>query len=351
MAWPRWRTGPGKGCGRRTCRCTWARRRSTTAGPCWGKLGAYVRGGLARRDSKAVDEHVSACEECHGVLLELTDVNRGLRVMVGPLIAGPLFGGYAAALARPGAVGAGGALRLLRRLRRVPRQQQVAVAGGTVAVDGGRCWPRCCWSPTRSRSCGHPRSRRSRSRPRRSRRSRCPCRCRCRPSGPRRCRLRPRRTSRARRGCGPRSTRSAPSSAPSRASSASACATMARAPPRSWRPRWTCPTASPLSPRRGAATAQRCSPPSARSTAGPAARSAAAPGAPGSRCRRGRARRCSCGCWWPTRRRRARGPPSASPPARCGSRPGPRRAYGPPARPPGSPPTGRWRSGRSATRC
>ncbi|UBU13722.1 sigma-70 family RNA polymerase sigma factor [Nonomuraea gerenzanensis] len=102
--------------------------------PVLGKMGAYVRGGLARRDSKAVDEHVSGCEECHGVLLELTDVNRGLRVMVGPLIAGPLFGGYAAALAKPGVVGAGGALRLLGRLRRVPKQQQVAVAGGTVVV-------------------------------------------------------------------------------------------------------------------------------------------------------------------------------------------------------------------------
>ncbi|GAA2208664.1 hypothetical protein GCM10009850_041220 [Nonomuraea monospora] len=102
--------------------------------PVLGKMGAYVRGGLARRDSKAVDEHVSGCEECHGVLLELTDVNRGLRVMVGPLIAGPLFGGYAAALSKTGLAGAGGALRLFGRLRRVPKQQQVAVAGGTVVV-------------------------------------------------------------------------------------------------------------------------------------------------------------------------------------------------------------------------
>ncbi|MGP4094205.1 sigma-70 family RNA polymerase sigma factor [Nonomuraea sp. KM90] len=104
--------------------------------PVLGKMGAYVRGGLARRDSKVVDDHVSGCEECHGVLLELTDVNRGLRVMVGPLIAGPLFGGYAAALAKAvaGGGGAGGLLRLFGRLRRAPRQQQVAVAGGTTAV-------------------------------------------------------------------------------------------------------------------------------------------------------------------------------------------------------------------------
>ncbi|MFC7590886.1 zf-HC2 domain-containing protein [Nonomuraea antimicrobica] len=104
--------------------------------PALGKMGAYVRGGLARRDSKEVDEHVSTCEECHGVLLELTDVNRGLRVMVGPLIAGPLFGGYAAALAKAaaGGTGAGGALRLFGLLRRVPRQQQAVVAGGTAVA-------------------------------------------------------------------------------------------------------------------------------------------------------------------------------------------------------------------------
>ncbi|NUR88892.1 MAG: sigma-70 family RNA polymerase sigma factor, partial [Nonomuraea sp.] len=96
--------------------------------PVLGKMGAYVRGGLARRDSRAVDEHVSDCEECHGVLLELTDVNRGLRVMVGPLIAGPLFGGYAAAMAKAGAAGggAGGALRLFGWLRRAPSKQQAA---------------------------------------------------------------------------------------------------------------------------------------------------------------------------------------------------------------------------------
>ncbi|MFG1708763.1 sigma-70 family RNA polymerase sigma factor [Nonomuraea sp. M3C6] len=107
--------------------------------PVLGKIGAYVRGGLARRDSKAVDEHVSGCEECHGVLLELTDVNRGLRVMVGPLIAGPLFGGYAAALAKSAAAGGGaaGLLGVFGWLRRSPKQQRAAMAGGvavTVAV-------------------------------------------------------------------------------------------------------------------------------------------------------------------------------------------------------------------------
>ncbi|MFC7103537.1 zf-HC2 domain-containing protein [Nonomuraea rubra] len=315
-----------------------------------GKLGAYVRGGLARRDSKAVDEHVSACEECHGVLLELTDVNRGLRVMVGPLIAGPLFGGYAAALARPGAVGAGGALRLLRRLRRVPRQQQVAVAGGTVAVTAAVLASLLLVSdekpvvrPPAITPVAQPPA------------SVAPVPVPVPVPLPTQ---RPAQVP-------PPAKKDKPGKARLRAT-IDALGSLVRAQPgivgirlRNYGESATeelaaqvdLPDGVTLVPRRGAATAQRCSPPSARSTAGPAARSAAAPGAPGSRCRRGRARRCSCGCWWPTRRRRARGPPSASPPARCGSRPGPRRAYGPPARPPGSPPTGRWRSGRSATRC
>ncbi|MEV0386543.1 sigma-70 family RNA polymerase sigma factor [Nonomuraea sp. NPDC050643] len=103
--------------------------------PVLGKMGAYVRGGLARRDSKVIDEHVNGCEECHGVLLELTDVNRGLRVMVGPLIAGPLFGGYAVTLAKSAVAGggAGGLLRVFGWVRRVPGPQ-AAVAAGTVAV-------------------------------------------------------------------------------------------------------------------------------------------------------------------------------------------------------------------------
>ncbi|MFI7615366.1 zf-HC2 domain-containing protein [Nonomuraea terrae] len=125
-----------------------------------GRMSHYVRGGLARREAKALDEHVDACEECHGVLLEVTDVDRGLRVIVGPLIAGPLFSGYVAALAR--AVGPGGAagrpLRALRRLRWAPRRWQAVLAGGTVlavAVAGGVQW----WSdaePVAEPSVGPP---------------------------------------------------------------------------------------------------------------------------------------------------------------------------------------------------
>ncbi|MGP3961365.1 sigma-70 family RNA polymerase sigma factor [Nonomuraea sp. 3N208] len=99
--------------------------------PVLGKMGSYVRGGLTRRDVKAVDEHVSGCEECHGVVLELADVNRGLRVIVGPLIAGPLFGGYASALVKPVVAGGmDGLLRALVWLWPAPKHQQAALAGG-----------------------------------------------------------------------------------------------------------------------------------------------------------------------------------------------------------------------------
>ncbi|MBT2225938.1 sigma-70 family RNA polymerase sigma factor [Nonomuraea sp. NEAU-A123] len=75
--------------------------------PVLGTMSRYVKGGLARRVSKAVDEHVSGCPECRAVLLELTDVNRGLRVIIGPMIAGPVFAGYATALAKTRAANRG----------------------------------------------------------------------------------------------------------------------------------------------------------------------------------------------------------------------------------------------------
>ncbi|MFI6388949.1 sigma-70 family RNA polymerase sigma factor [Nonomuraea sp. NPDC050540] len=104
--------------------------------PVLGKMGAYVRGGLARRDSKSVDDHVSGCAECNSVLLELTDVNRGLRVIVGPLFVGPVFAGYLAALAKASAAAGGagaGVIHALGWIRRAPKSQQAAVAG-TVAA-------------------------------------------------------------------------------------------------------------------------------------------------------------------------------------------------------------------------
>jgi RNA polymerase sigma factor (sigma-70 family) len=51
-------------------------------------LGAYVRGGLSRRDVSRVDEHLAACRACAAVYLELTEVNSGLAGILAPLLLG-----------------------------------------------------------------------------------------------------------------------------------------------------------------------------------------------------------------------------------------------------------------------
>jgi RNA polymerase sigma factor (sigma-70 family) len=51
-------------------------------------LGAYIRGGLSRRDTTRVQEHIEACRACAAVYLELTEVNTGLAAIIAPLVLG-----------------------------------------------------------------------------------------------------------------------------------------------------------------------------------------------------------------------------------------------------------------------
>ena len=51
-------------------------------------LGAYVRGGLSRRDAARVDDHLADCRACAAVYLELTEVNSGLAALLAPLLLG-----------------------------------------------------------------------------------------------------------------------------------------------------------------------------------------------------------------------------------------------------------------------
>ncbi|KRD43887.1 hypothetical protein ASE38_06750 [Cellulomonas sp. Root930] len=87
-----------------------------------GKLGAYVRGGLGTRETTQVQAHLEDCGTCRGLLLELGDVNHGMRAVIAPLVLGlvglgalgvllPVGGGLAAgaAAAAAGGAGAGGA--------------------------------------------------------------------------------------------------------------------------------------------------------------------------------------------------------------------------------------------------
>ena len=81
-----------------------------------GKLGAYVRGGLAKRETALVESHLDECGDCRALVLELGDVNHGMRAIIAPLVLGGValsvlqglgFGGAAGAIAAAGAGGAG----------------------------------------------------------------------------------------------------------------------------------------------------------------------------------------------------------------------------------------------------
>ena len=78
-----------------------------------GKLGAYVRGGLGTRENAQVQAHLDECGECRALVLELADVNHGMRAVIAPLVLGlagmgalahllPVGGGLAAGAAALG---------------------------------------------------------------------------------------------------------------------------------------------------------------------------------------------------------------------------------------------------------
>ncbi|MFE1166307.1 sigma-70 family RNA polymerase sigma factor [Nocardiopsis sp. NPDC058789] len=100
--------------------------------PTLGLLGAYVRGGLSKRDTTKVDRHMDDCGDCREVYAELMDVNVGLRGIVLPLVVG--FGATGYLTVTPGGVATGAWWNRMSR-----RQQQVsagaaAAAGVAVAV-------------------------------------------------------------------------------------------------------------------------------------------------------------------------------------------------------------------------
>ncbi|MPZ27340.1 MAG: sigma-70 family RNA polymerase sigma factor [Micromonosporaceae bacterium] len=75
---------------------------SSTANPAchWtaDRLGAHVRGGLARREQSKVDSHLAGCADCRVLWTELAEVNSGLRGVLGPLVLGAAAPPYLAAL-------------------------------------------------------------------------------------------------------------------------------------------------------------------------------------------------------------------------------------------------------------
>ncbi|WP_250445547.1 sigma-70 family RNA polymerase sigma factor, partial [Actinotalea sp. C106] len=87
------------------------------------KLGAYVRGGLAKRETAMVELHLDDCGHCRGLVLELGDVNHGMRVVIAPLV----LGGAAYVVLQ--GVGFGGAVSA--------SATAVSAAGATVGAGAG----------------------------------------------------------------------------------------------------------------------------------------------------------------------------------------------------------------------
>ena len=55
------------------------------------QLGKYVRGGLKRTSHEKVTAHLAGCPRCTALLMELNDVQAGMKVSVFPLVAGIVF--------------------------------------------------------------------------------------------------------------------------------------------------------------------------------------------------------------------------------------------------------------------
>jgi hypothetical protein len=68
-------------------RCRWTTER----------LGAYVRGGLTKRENRNVREHLDECAKCTAVYLELVEVNSALPALLAPALLGTAGLGYLAA--------------------------------------------------------------------------------------------------------------------------------------------------------------------------------------------------------------------------------------------------------------
>jgi RNA polymerase sigma factor (sigma-70 family) len=94
------------------------------------KLGSYMRGGLAKRQSRSVERHLDNCADCKDIHAELVDIDTSLRDAVGPFILGTAATAY---IASQGSVPAGGLSDWFRNLPR-RRQQSLSAVSSAVAV-------------------------------------------------------------------------------------------------------------------------------------------------------------------------------------------------------------------------
>jgi RNA polymerase sigma factor (sigma-70 family) len=108
------------------------------------RLGGWVRGGLAKRETAQIEAHLDRCARCRGLAAELTDVNGSLRAVVAPLVLGPAAAaGYLATASGGSAAGTGAvaavshAVLSHKALAAAAASAAVFTAGLVVVVGGG----------------------------------------------------------------------------------------------------------------------------------------------------------------------------------------------------------------------
>jgi RNA polymerase sigma factor (sigma-70 family) len=101
--------------------------------PAAAKLGAYVRGGLAKRDAAMVAGHLDQCADCRRIFAELGDVNVALKAIVAPVVLGPAAAAYMASVAGRGSA-AGWVAARLGQVRHVVKGEHATLVAATVAT-------------------------------------------------------------------------------------------------------------------------------------------------------------------------------------------------------------------------
>ncbi|MET4902997.1 sigma-70 family RNA polymerase sigma factor [Paenarthrobacter sp. CC6] len=108
------------------------------------QLGKYVRNALKRTSKEKVGAHLEDCAKCTALLMELNDVQGGLRAILFPLVAGVAFTpAAAAAVGWPGAgVAAGGGKAAVVGLHGVSQSWKIpaAMVVGAAALAGVITW-------------------------------------------------------------------------------------------------------------------------------------------------------------------------------------------------------------------